>query len=335
MGEAPGADEVARGTPFVGKSGKLFNRLLHRAGIDRTECLVTNAFDFELPNNMVKSLCVTQKEADQNDQWPQLQVPIERGAYLPAGIAVEQLTRLSSELHACSPNVIVALGGSAVWALLALSPYGSMKKMRGTLHQTDAGHKVLVTYHPAYLLRNYHMTPIVMADLVKARRESVCPELNQPEMELIVPKTPEEVEQFLAELRSPAAVDIETLRGTIDNIGFADCFERAMSVPIYRPDNLTNYWETEADEVRIMKAIVNYLADGSRQKIFQNGSYDTQWLFEMWGAMTQNWSDDTRLLHHALWPESPKDLGTLASLHLNMPGWKLKGAGRASTKKED
>lgn len=334
VGEAPGAEEVARGAPFVGSSGKMFNQLLRRAGIERAECLVTNVFDFELPNNSIKPLCVTQDAADEDSAWPQLQVPIERGAYVPAPIAVLQLSRLRSELEACSPNVIVALGGSAVWATLCQTPYGAMKKMRGTLHQGMMG-KTLVTYHPAYVMRNYNAMPIVLADFQKALRESVSPELGLPKIDVLIPKTPEEVEDFLNDLGELAAVDIETLKGTIDNIGFADCFERAMSVPIYRPDTGENYWETEADEVRVLSAIAKYLGDPHRHKVFQNGSYDVQWLFEKWGMITMGWTDDTRLLHHALWPESPKDLGTIASLHLNMPSWKLAGAGRVSTKKED
>lgn len=337
VGEAPGVEEVAHGVPLVGRSGKIFNKLLRSAGIDRFECLVTNVFDFELPRNDIKPLCVPQKQADKEEEWPQLQTPIDRGAYVPAGIAVPALTRLRSELRACEPNVVVALGGSAVWALLGLSPFGRMKKMRGTLHEglIPPGQKALVTYHPAYVLRNYQAMPLVTADLLKARRESATPEISRAGIQIIIPKTPGEVEDYLAALGSPAGVDIETLKGTIDNIGFADCFERAMSVPIYWPDTGANYWKTEEDEVRVIAAICGYLNDPSRIKVMQNGSYDVQWLFEKWGAATQNWTEDTRLLHHALWPESPKDLGTIASLHLDMPGWKLAGAGRATTKKED
>ena len=334
VGEAPGTDEEALGRPFVGRSGKLFNKLLRRAGIEREECLVTNVFDYMLPDNDIKPLCVPQKQADEDERWPMLQVPIDRGAYVPASIAVPQLSRLKSEMESTSPYVTVALGGSAVWALLASSPFGSMKKIRGTLHLTGSS-KVLVTYHPAYVVRNYNALPLVLADFMKAKRAAESRELHQPEMELIVPTAPEEVEDYLASIGSPAAVDIETLKGQIDNIGFADCFERAMSVPIFHPDTGANYWGSDEDEARVLWAIVKYLQDPRKAKIFQNGSYDVQWLFERWGVAVRNWREDTRLLHHALWPESPKDLGTIASLHLDMPSWKMAGAGRATTKKED
>ena len=91
VGEAPGVEEEARGRPFVGTSGRMFNKLLRSAGIERDECLVTNVFDFKLPGNDIKPLCVPQKQADKEEEWPQLQVPIDRGAYVPAGLAVPQL----------------------------------------------------------------------------------------------------------------------------------------------------------------------------------------------------------------------------------------------------
>ncbi len=337
VGEAPGFDEVVRGEVFVGPSGKVLNKLFRKAAIERADCLITNVFDYELPNNNIKSLCVEKKNADTHSAWPQLQVPVERGAYVPASVAVPALERLNEELEAHDPNIIVALGGTAVWALLEISPFGAMKKMRGTLHEMPSPHgfKVLITYHPAYVLRNYSAQPIVLADIMKAKRESEFPELRVPEIDIRIPEKAQEVEDFLDNIGSPAAVDIETVKGQIDNIGFADCFERAMSVPIFNAGANTNYWPSAVDEARVLDAIARYLANPNKKKIFQNGNYDVQWLWEKWRIAVRGRSDDTRLLHHALWPELPKDLGTIASLHLNMPAWKLTGAGRASTKKED
>lgn len=342
VGEAPGAEEVATGRPFVGPSGRVFDKLLRGAGIEREQCLVTNVFDYELPRNQVKPLCVTQKEADTHDDFPQLKVPVEQGCYVPAAVALPQLSRLREELSSCCPNVVVALGGTAVWSLLAQAPFGRMKKMRGTiqlgiLNPSTAGSiplKCVPTYHPAYVLRNYAMFPLVLADLKKALRESTTPEYAPVECSILVPDSPSQVTSFLASLGPLAAVDIETVKGQIDNIGFSDGLGRAMSVPIFDA-NGGNYWHSIEDEVAVIMAICRYLEDPDKHKIFQNGGYDVQWLFERWGVATRGWSDDTRLLHHSLWPESPKDLGTIASLHLNMPAWKLMGAGRATTKKED
>jgi hypothetical protein len=62
--------------------------------------------------------------------------------------------------------------------------------------------------------------------------------------------------------------------------------------------------------------------------IFQNGSYDVQWIWEKWRIKVRGYAHDTRLLHHAVWPELPKDLATMAALHTDMPQWKpLRGKG--------
>ena len=338
VGEAPGTDEDLLGRPFVGKSGKLLNKMLKSAGIEREKCLVTNAFDFVLPNNDVKKISFTKKEMLAQGElfWPQLEVPVERGAYVPAEIGIPQLVRLHLELADFRPNVVIALGGTAVWALLGIPPFGKMKKMVGTVHRACChGYKVVPTYHPAYIARNYSEMTRVVANLKKALRESKFPEIRRPEIEVIVPRTAQEVRDFLDNLGDVAAVDIETLTGMIDNIGFADCFERSMSVPIFRPDTFRGYWKNESECAEVVWAICEYLQNPTKTKVMQNGSYDVQWLWEKWKCPVHGWTEDTRLLHHSLWPESPKDLGTIAALHLDMPAWKLSGGGRASTKKED
>ena len=336
VGEAPGTDEELLGRPFVGRSGKILNKMLHYAGIKRKECLVTNVFDYVLDRNSVHSIGVPKKHAPKETFWPQLKVPVEKGCYITEEVGIPSLVRLHLELAEFNPNVVVALGGTAVWALLAIAPFGKMKKMVGTVHKAACQDwKVIPTYHPAYIGRNYADLPGVVANLKKVKRESEFPEIRRPAIEIIIPEHAHQVCRFLRDIGKVAAVDIETQTGAIDNIGFADCFERAMSVPIYRPDTYQGYWHSPEQLKLVMWAIARYLQDPAYTKVMQNGSYDVQWIWEKWHIPVYGWTEDTRLLHHALWPESPKDLGTIAALHLDMPAWKLSGAGRASTKREE
>jgi len=338
VGEAPGTDEDLLGRPFVGRSGKLLNKMLRLAGIEREECLVANVFDFVLPRNSVKAIGISKKEmeAQEGAVWPQLEVPVERGCYVPREIGTAQLVRLHTELAEVRPNVVVALGGTAVWALLALPPFGAMRKLVGTVQKAAAHrYKVVPTYHPAFIARNRGEMTRVIANLKKAKRESAYPDIRYPHIDITVPTHAYEVFRFLRDIGRVAAVDIETLSGMIDNIGFADRFERAISVPIFNPRTFRGYWRGDWELKLVMWAIARYLQDPAYTKVMQNGSYDTQWIYERWGIPVKGWTEDTRLLHHALWPESPKDLGTIASLHLDMPSWKMAGAGRATTKKED
>lgn len=340
VGEAPAAEEIRRDRYFVGKAGRLFDMFLARAGIRRSDCLVTNVFDFELPDNEVSNICVSQKEAKASaagafESW--MKTPVDSGAYVPADILIEQFSRLEHELKQAAPNVVVPLGGTAVWALLCTAPYGKMKKLRGTLGQSAFGPwKCIPTYHPAYIARNFHHSPMLFSDFVKAKRESRTPELNLPERNAVVA---ESVEQVRAWLRGPlntgwpVSVDIETAYGQIDCIGFANSIHEAFVVPFARilgkrkgKRPLANYWYSAEDETAVLVEVARLLGDPAIPKLGQNFNYDVAWIHEEWGVKVRNWRDDTRLQHLALWPELQADLATMTALHLTVPPWKLKGA---------
>lgn len=336
LGEAPGADEVLIGKPFVGPAGRMFNNVLRQAAIERDEVLVTNVFDFKLGGNSVASIGQP-KPDDGPHPWPQTSKAVETGIYIPKDIAEPQFDRLWSEFRTAGVNVVVPMGATAVWAMLGISPMGKMKKARGSVTwSTLFDVKTVPTYHPAYIRRNYNFVFLVVADLIKARNNSDTAYPPNRELEVLVPTTAQEVENFLnEECKDLTAVDIETFKGRVDCIGFASVFNRGMCVPLFNYVDMANYWSTEEEEKKALKAIARYLRNEKRKKVFQNGGYDVQWLWEKLGMVTRGWTEDTRLLHHSLWPESPKDLATIASLHLDVPNWKVKGSGRVSTKKED
>lgn len=327
VGEAPNKDEQALRKLFVDFEGRVLDYILEKSGFSRGECLLTTVFDFRLPHDKITSICGPKAETTYD-------VPVDRGAYVDRTLYINQRIRLENELAIANPNVIVALGSTAAWMLLGKSAVGGIKKLRGTVQEGKLGRKVIVTYSPDHLRKSYGDLPIVLADFNKVKAESEYPEIRAAEIEIIIPKEPEEVVTFLDELDSPAAVDIETVKGRIDDIGFAHTLERSMSVPILDPNFLDLYWKSKDKLAQVLTAIADYL-EGPKEKVLQNGSYDVQWLWEKWGVKTRNWTHDTRILHHSLWPELKKDLGTIASLHLNMPSWKLMGAGRKTDKKED
>ena len=110
VGEAPGDQEVALGRPFCGPAGKMFNQLLRCAGIDRSECLVTNVFDEQLPDNELKNWSVGVKDAHGDKS------AFDRGKYLRPD-KLHHIERLFAELDEAAPNLVVPLGGTALWAL--------------------------------------------------------------------------------------------------------------------------------------------------------------------------------------------------------------------------
>ena len=130
VGEGPGADEDAQGRPFVGRAGKLLDKIIAACGLERGEVWIGNILKCRPPEN--------------RDPKPE-----EITACLPY---------LQSQIEVINPEVIVALGAHAARTLLDTNK--SIGQMRGQFHEYYAGlgHtaiKLMPTYHPAYLLRNY------------------------------------------------------------------------------------------------------------------------------------------------------------------------------------
>ena len=150
IGEGPGAEEDVKGEPFVGQAGKLLDNMLAALDIARgNRVYIANAVKCRPPGNR------TPEAAEMAACWP----------YLERQIAL------------LKPKVIVLLGKAAVHAVLRDDkPLGGM---RGKPYEF-AGIPVVVTYHPAYLLRNLPDKAKAWEDLLFARRilrERAAPEL--------------------------------------------------------------------------------------------------------------------------------------------------------------
>lgn len=140
VGEAPGADEDRTGRPFVGRAGKLLDRLLLTAGFAREEVFICNVLKCRPPGNR-----------DPRDD------EIERCS-----------PYLRRQIELIDPSVIVALGSFASRTLLDLRE--SIRSMRQEEHRFR-GRPLVVTYHPAALLRNPGWTRPTWADLQRVRRK--------------------------------------------------------------------------------------------------------------------------------------------------------------------
>ena len=129
IGEGPGRNEDLQGEPFVGAAGKLLDNMLAAMGLKRGE----NAYIA----NIVKC-----RPTDENgrDRPPS---PEEVAACLPY---------LQRQIALIQPTVLVALGKTAALSLLGLDPATPVAKLRGTVHRYQ-DLPLVVTYHPAYLLR--------------------------------------------------------------------------------------------------------------------------------------------------------------------------------------
>lgn len=344
VGEAPGEKEEEAGTPFVGQSGKELTHMLAEAGIIREECLLTNVLMERPPQNNLFAWCLKKKEADL--AWQQLGnsgkypfAPLKAGAYL-SPTRLSEIQRLHSELVAFDPHVIVALGNTALWGL---SGESGITKVRGTVVEADLiggarKYKVLATFHPAYILRNWDERPIVVADLMKAKKHSASPTYTRPSRELWLEPTIDDIVEFARFFLSPAnriSVDIETAHGQITCIGFGTK-THGICIPFvdYRKKGW-NYWETLDEEVAAWKEVRKIL-HLPNTKLFQNGMYDMQWIWKKMGMFPHGEIDDTMLMHHSMFPEMKKSLGFLGSIYTDESAWKkLRPKKQTQQKKDD
>lgn len=140
VGEAPGAEEDARGEPFVGQAGRLLDAMLSAIGLKRGENVyITNVLKSRPPNNR-------NPEAD------------EIAACMPY---------LRRQIELIRPALIVALGRFAAQSLLASDE--ALGRLRGRVHRFQEV-PLIVTYHPAYLLRNLADKARAWEDLCLARK---------------------------------------------------------------------------------------------------------------------------------------------------------------------
>jgi DNA polymerase len=125
IGEAPGADEDRQGEPFVGRAGQLLNSMLGAIGVAREQAYIANILKCRPPGN----------------RDPEAHEVAECASYL------------ERQIELIAPKVILALGRVAAQNLLEVStPIGKMRGRLYTYRNTDI--PLVVTYHPAYLLRS-------------------------------------------------------------------------------------------------------------------------------------------------------------------------------------
>lgn len=174
VGEAPGADEVKHGRPFVGRAGQLLDRGLDASGIDRESCLVANVFRLRPPGNKIGHFFASRRRAASEgdtlcEHWGKLGAELCRERY--AG----EIDTLRDVFARTRPRVIVALGRTPLWALTGLNGISALRGQILPGRLSDA--PVIATYHPSYVMRQNSIGPeteaTFRADLALARALAV------------------------------------------------------------------------------------------------------------------------------------------------------------------
>lgn len=333
VGEAWGEVEAQWKRPFIGPAGDELNRMLADAGLLREECFVTNCFNLQPDRNDITTLCAAKTDPRIARGLP----AVATGKYL-LETHLPEISRLYNELEEVRPNVVVALGNTACWALLGQTAIGKLRGAIAPSHKLP-WLKVLPTYHPAAILRQYDLRHVSVLDLMKAKAESEFPEIRRPIRELWLDPTLADLERFYHEYilsSERMAFDIETAGKQITCIGFAPSTDRAIIIPfVDQRQSSGSYWATADEEVEAWNWVQRFLL-APAPKVGQNTLYDIFYLWHFYGIIVENYEEDTMLLHHSLQPESPKGLDFLGSVYCNEPAWKThRPRGKQTIKRED
>ena len=317
----------------MGASGNELTRMLSEAGINRNECFITNVIRVRPPNNDLGSFIAFKKK----DITP-AHVRVRDKMVLHC--VREGYELLLKEVEATNPNVIIALGNCALWALTG--KWG-ITDYRGSVLLSDVlpGRKLVAAYHPAAVLRQWSWRNTLVHDLRRAKREASQAALEPPQFDFTIRPSFDATLGFLKRLEAlvapygysrilgpapygqplpaqmipplPLSVDIETRQHHITCIGIATSAKEAFCIPLTCEEDPAGYWSLD-EEAAIVFHLCKLLTHPGVRVIGQNWIYDAQHILRWWHFIPR-FAYDTMLAQHVMFPGTPKALDYLASLY--------------------
>lgn len=261
----------------------------------------------------------------------------------PSPELLRGIDELQLELLHVKPNIICCLGGEP---LKALTGKRGITSWRGSILSSKFG-KVVGTFHPAAILREYYNKPIFELDLRRVAAESSTPALNLPQHRFILAPSRDEVLGWLQQVRDGdrLSFDIETLPVNVDDpikrgflircLGLAKSANEAICIPFmslpgqYNPGTHIIPTETcsgefnnhysEEDEYAILAGLDKVFYNPNIRKVAQNFPFDAVRLAKQFGIRVRGLELDTMVGWHTCYSELPKGLDFLASVLTRVP----------------
>lgn len=311
VGEAPAHEEIMRGRPLVGPSGQIFDDALRNAGINRSNCYITNVFDRQItkPKQKYKHWTCGAEEV-----W----VPA-RNSFTDKG--QRHVERLRAELaDAPDDAVVIGLGGCA---LRALTNQGSISLWRGSYMRTTGLAKPLpavCTFHPASIIHGEDINRwYILNDFRRAMKQKLAgTEPIRPPTDFISNPTFAtclDTIEMLRKRRSLFVADIEVAQRQVSMISFAWSQQHAISIPYgvgnWTPEQEHELWQKTAE-----------LFSTPCPKCFHNAAFDVQFLLQIHNIHIAPEIHDTMTLYAVLFPEFRKGLATVATIYTDHSYWK-------------
>lgn len=338
VGEAWGEYEERARAPFVGPSGAELNRMLNEVGILRSQVYTTNLINARPPNNDIGQWIALKKK----DITPK-HVMLRDRYVLPQ--IIEGFDTLKKEIALVQPNLILALGNSAMWALTG--KWGVLR-WRGSQLRVDLpienklgtiaaqvlnnafAPKCIPSIHPAAVLREWSLRPTVVADFRRASRHLESREYDTPNWNFTIRPSFSCVTETLQTLLSrldqgelwldfDLETDIQTKH--IRCAGISWSRSEALCIPFTCSDRREGYW-SEEEEVEIIWLLRLVLTHRNVFVRGQNLLFDSQYTFRYWHFIPRV-KQDTMISWHSMFCGARKSLDHQASiLCTNYVQWK-------------
>lgn len=292
VGQAPGKTEKVTGVPFTGSAGRMLYACLISAGIDKRKVYITHLVS-----------CFPGVDKKGNDLTP-----------TPREISYCN-KRLIQEVLDIKPDLIVALGGPALYELTGqegiLTARGQFFNLREKFNYTCP---VLACLHPSYVMRQRQWMETAVKDFKEInnfRINGVPPE--EKDYKFLMDPSPEELFNYL-HMSDTLAFDTETtgLNPRVDHVigaSFSNSYYSAAAV-LFRPGD---------PRIEVMRKV---LSDPSIKKITQNGSFDCSMLECDMGIKVEGLDYDTRLAEQLMNPDMPTNLDHLRAVYTKIKAYK-------------
>lgn len=312
VGEAWGESEESYGRPFAGASGMELDRMLHEVGIMRSECYLSNVINARPPQNDIghwialKKKDITAKHVQVRDKF-----------VLP--ILAEGYKQLLTEIQLVQPNLILAFGNVAMWALTGR---WGIRNWRGSLLGGGVDPKVIPTLHPATVLREWSQRAAVVADLRRVKKHMHSREYNFPEQRFLVRPEFQLTIATLSSLFSRLETEVFWIDGDIEtgirhkhikSIGLSWTRQDSICIPFMALGRKEGYWSLE-EETEIIWLLKNILTHRNSRVRWQNGLFDCQYIHRRLYFLPRC-DQDTMISQHAIFSDLPKSLAFQASLY--------------------
>jgi len=333
VGDAPTAADILNNEIFSESIGHELSNWLHVSDIHLNDCMQANVFSHKPIMDDIKRFYIGIRESKklikEHSDWNWPQYPARTSYGYISKEHEHDIQRLADEIKEANPNVILALGSTA---LHVLTGQDKLNTHRGTVlisSELFGKRKVVPTYHPSTVFRAWGNRSAALADVRKAVEESTQAHISKQRREIWLEPTLQDLHnyttQYLEPIKGttqPICFDIETSkRGQITCVGIAPSAESAIVIPFVIQGG-GNYWPSLVSEIKAWEWLASILEDPSYNKLAHNATYDIMWLSMKVHINVRGNVEDTMLMQHALQPEHKKSLGYLGSLYTNEQSWK-------------